>query len=243
MMNSRLLFSSNEEYLEWELFRVKQRIESFLEFRAEPSDTSEAKHRRLLAELERTRPIALAGRREAVHTGVPIPFEHLSQRFKLTPLAEELVMVLLAPHLSGYLRQLLIRAQGNVLKPYLEVGFILDLLQPNPQLQSNLGWCEPESALIQSGLIWTQAPSVDGIRLDLMGHSVYTPQYIARAVQGEVCVDEQLATFCTIQTPRVEFFDVVLSKHTQRQLEDFLQNFHRPASSGHQQVFLNDRPR
>ena len=221
-------FSSNEAYLGWEMTRLQTRLNTYL--RAKEDHTQVMAFRNTAVALLEGREQAIAARRAAIESGVDIPFHGLSERFGLSPVEEEVLLVCLAPHLSVTNWHLLIAAQGNVMKTYLEVGFIAELIQPTLNLLTPRGWCDPDAALLDNGLIFLESPPDGSLPVSLLTHSVYSPHYVAAAVTGVLTVDERLTRFCEVQQPGVDLFDVVLSKETRAQVDEFIHGFHYRAA-------------
>lgn len=220
-----LPFADNQSYLTWEMQRLQQRLNAYLEAKENPA-AIEAYHNTLVA-LESSRRSGILARREAVKAGVPIPFEGIVRRFGLSAHDEEVLMVCLAAHLSATNWHLLICAQGSVLKTYMEIGFVSELTRPSPDLLTAREWCEPGSPLLRGGLIFVEPPPDVTAPMSLLGHAVYTPHYVASAVTGVTGLDERLADFCDVVDPRVGLYDVVMAEDTQLQIDEFVRGFPR----------------
>ena len=221
-------FQANSDYLGWEMLRLQRRLNAYLNGKDNPELVPAFQH--LVEELLVTRAPAMEARRRAVETGVDIPFEQLSRRFGLSPEEEEVLMVCVAPHLSATNWHLLTCAQGSVLKAYLEVGFVAELVQPSLNLLTTREWFHPEASLMKNGLCFLEPPPDGQVPVSVLTHSVYSPHYVAAAIMGIATVDERLAGFCEILDPNVELFDVVLPDETREQVEEFVRGFHRRAA-------------
>ena len=205
--------------------RLQQRLNAFLA--AKESADAIAAYDTLCSQLRDSRPTGIERRRAAVESGVSIPFDAVSRQFGLTPIEEELLMVCLAPHLSATNAHLLMCAQGNVLKAYLEVGFVAELTLPATNLLTARRWCDSDSTLVRDGLIVVERPPEGAAPVSLLSHSVYSPHYVAAAVSGVPDIDKKLSDFCDIRFPKIELFDVVLAEETRAQVEDFVRGFYR----------------
>ena len=220
-------FQRNEDYLGWEMLRLQRRLNAYLNGKENPELVPA--FQQLVEELLHTRPAAIEARREAVEAGVVIPFEGLSRRFGLSPEEEEVLMVCVAPHLSATNWHLLTCAQGSVLKAYLEVGFVAEVIEPSLNLLTTRDWFHPEAALMENGLLFLEPPPDGQVPVSVLTHSVYSPHYVAAAIMGISTVDERLAGFCEIHEPTLELYDVVLSDETREQVDEFVRGFHRRA--------------
>ncbi|MBN1944304.1 MAG: AAA family ATPase [Bradymonadales bacterium] len=219
-------FPSNEAYLGWEMTRLMHRVQALIGVKSDPSTL--VQFHELVNLLQSTRPAAMEMRHAAYQAGVDIPFDAISRRFHLRPEDEEILMICMAPHLSNYVWGLLLHAQGTVLKPYLEVGFIADLFQPSTTLLTRRTWCEPDSPLIRHGLIVLDQPSQPGVPpVSLLAHSVQAPHYLAAAVTGRPVLDERVVPFCSLFQPTVELFDIILSLNNRQRVEEFVRGFYR----------------
>ena len=218
-------FPSNGAYLAWEMARLQQRLNAYLAAK-DDVDALDA-YDSVLVQLAESRPAGIAARQEAVESGVAIPFDALSRQFGLSPNDEEVLMVCLAPHLSATNAHLLNCAQGNVLKTYLEVGFVGELTLPTGSLMTARRWCDADSPLVRGGLIVIDRPPEGAAPVSLLAHAVYSPHYVAAAVTGVPDIDQRLSDFCEIGFPDTELFDIVLAEETREQVEDFVRGFYR----------------
>lgn len=218
-------FESNEQYLGWEMLRLQARLTAYLNAKQDPSQV--LRFRQAASDLGDTRVAGIEARREAVANGVDIPFHSLSERFGLTPEHEEVLIVCLSPHLSSSNWHLLQASQGSVLKTYLEVGFVADLIKPSNNLLTERGWAYPTSPLIEHGLVFVEPPSDGAVPVSLLTHSIYSPHYVSAAITGVSTVDERLARFCEVIEPTLDLYDVVLSSETRDQVQDFVSGFHQ----------------
>ncbi|MEO1273008.1 MAG: hypothetical protein AAFX99_33380, partial [Myxococcota bacterium] len=132
--STTLTFTSNTHYLGWEMGQLQRRLNTFILAKDDPNQLGNYYH--LAETLLHEREMARQARQAACERGIPIPLNELSQRFNLSLTEEEVLMVCLAPHLSFTVWNLLVYAQGSVLKPHLEVGFVADLLAPPTDLLS-----------------------------------------------------------------------------------------------------------
>ena len=222
----RQSFLTNGQYLSWELEQLQKRARAYIKAR-ERGDVQEFLD---LVEEQRTDRIeAIVGRRRAVMMGVDIPFERIVEERNLSPFDEDLLFALIAPHLSANTNQLMIRAQGDANKSYLEFGFVCDLLRPSQDLVSFRAWGEVDSPLIEQGLI--NIETVSSQSTSRLAESVQAPHFIAAAVQGEIVVDERLHHCGRLRAAKQALFDVILSKRTQQQVERFIDSFHPSADS------------
>jgi AAA+ superfamily predicted ATPase len=221
-------FASNEEYLGWELGRIQRRVQAFLIAKEQDGDPTQ--FLQVGRELDTTRPLGIDSRRAAVAAGVDIPFDRLSSAFDLSPKEEEVLLVCLTPHLSSAIWNNLIYAQGSVLKTFLEVGFLSDLVDPSTNLLTNRAWFEAESRLVRSGLLIVEPPSEGGPPIGLLSHAVRAPHYLSAVITGSRPLDERLLSFCDLRTPRLELYDVILSEATLAEVEGFVHGFYRRGS-------------
>ena len=218
-------FQSNTHYLGWEMGQLQKRLNTFIAAKEDPSQLGA--YYDMAERLIREREVARGARREAADRGVEIPLETLSRRFSLSPTEEEVLMVCLAPHLSFTVWNLLVYAQGSVLKPHLEVGFVADLLDPPTNLLSRRQWCEPDAPLIRNGLLYTEAPRESSISTSVLSFSVQAPHYLASSILGRSPLDEQLTTFCELDDPQRELYDVILPLEVRQQAESLVRGFYR----------------
>jgi ATP-dependent 26S proteasome regulatory subunit len=218
-------FRSNEEYLDWEMRRLQQRLSAYIAARNEPSAV--LAYHDLVAEFASTRLSAVTARQEATAQGTEIPFDDFVRRFELEAVDEEVLMICLATHLSATIWNLMLAAQGSALKTYIEVGFVSELLKKAPILLSDRAFCDPGSRLVKNGLIFVEPPKQEGEVISVLGQSVYAPHYVAMAVTGVPGLDERLTGFCELISPSIDLFDVVLSSETRGQVEEFVRGFHQ----------------
>ncbi|MDX9721508.1 MAG: AAA family ATPase [Myxococcota bacterium] len=222
-------FESNEDYLSWELVQLKLRLERFIDAREQSGDASEFME---LVELQRRdRPALLAARAAAFDAGVEIPFERLCRRFQLDAFEEAVLLTCIAQQISAFVRQLLLRAQGNLLKPWLEIGFLSDLLDPQHTYLSRAEWSRLDAKLPAEGLLIVEAPP-DAIRSSVLGHAVLAPHFLAAAVLGRALVDERLAKFCELRDPLPPPIPCMLPDESQRQINAFLDGFQQVGGTG-----------
>ncbi|MCA9562235.1 MAG: AAA family ATPase [Myxococcales bacterium] len=218
-------FQSNDAYLAWEMLRLQQRLNTYLAAKENPQYV--ATYHQLVGQLESTRAAGIKARREACESGVEIPFNELSTRFGLSGAEEEVLFACIAPHLSATNWHLLVCCQGSVLKNYLEVGFLAELIKPSQTLLTERQWFESGSPLLESDLLVIEPPPDGAKPVSLLSHSVYSPHYVAAAVAGVSVMDERLAPFCVLEKPTKELFEVILSPETRDQVERFVRGFYR----------------
>ncbi|MBN1947502.1 MAG: ATP-binding protein [Bradymonadales bacterium] len=219
------LFPSNEAYLQWELNRLERRLTAYLRAKEDPGAIPA--YLELAAELDQTRLEGIRIRRDTLEAGIDIPFDRISVRYSLAARDEEILMCCVAPHLSAAIRDLLIHAQGNLLKTYLEVGFVSELIHPTGTLLTGRIWFEGGHRLVTAGLLQVEEPAGSSGPMSLLSHSVSTPHYVAAAVLGQSMVDERVASFCEIVEPAIELYDVILSPDTRRIVQEFIRGFYR----------------
>lgn len=227
-LETALEFDSNDAYLNWEMTRVHRRADAYVKASQDPEFTQLLQ--RTAEELLGTREEAIEARAAAVSRGVEIPFHAIAHRADLSPLEEEILMICLAPHLSSTLWSALMYAQGNALKPYLEVGFLAQLIEPGRGLLTNREWCEADSALVKNGLLIIEPPRDAVTPQTLLANAAQAPHYVAAAITGKTVVDERLAPFCELLDPERDLFDVILSEETREKVEEFIRSFRRVES-------------
>ncbi len=215
-------FESNAGYVNWELSRVIARLQLFLKAKEEGAAEVFAEG---AAQLVVSRRETMESRRRAVGEGVPIHFEWYCERFGLSPLEEEAMWLCLTAHMSIGGWRLLMYAQGSVLKPWLETGFIAELLDLDDGLLTDTELFEPQSRLVMSGLTSIEAGAEGGIRAEPLSNIIRTPQHVAAFVGGRMMVDSVLAGFCEVTTPGRALFDVVLPPAVRSQVGEIARGF------------------
>ena len=218
-----IVFHSNEEYLAYEIARLKARVEHYIA--AKNGEIGINAYLEHLADQSDRQIDILQARQVAVDQGIPIPFDRIVYNYELSLFEEDLIIAMAAMHLSDVVRQLLIRAQGNMLKPYLEIGFLADLMRPNGNYLTEGEWAEVTSKLEDVGLIYTEAPRDSGIYPSLLGQAVQIPHFLAGAIAGRSIVDNRLARACVLNQATVAPTDVILPHDTRLALEGFLGGF------------------
>ncbi|MBN1946948.1 MAG: ATP-binding protein [Bradymonadales bacterium] len=231
-----LRFENNREYISWEFGRLRRQMEAYIRLQNDHSFADE--YYDLLGRLAVERQVAVQARREAVSRGVSIPFEQLSRRFHLTGEDEEILLFCLTPQHSHTVWNVLVAAQGNLLKPYLEVGFVAERVRPAADLVTDRPWYKPNSALVRNGLIMIEAPE-DGSSAGILCHSVRVPYFVASIIMGRDSLENRLTDFCELTSPTTEPFEVVLPEQTRQTVDGFIKSFYR----GQIPLELEQKPR
>ena len=217
------MFESNQAYLFYEMQLLQQRLNSYIALKDDASQLGD--YLKLNASLATERLNIIDRRRASVAKGVELPLERIVERFELSPQDEDVLLICLSPHISFTVWNLLIYAQGSVLKAYLEVGFLADMLNPPQDLISERSWCEPSSTLISSGLLYTEPPREGSVSTSILSNSIQAPHYLANAILGNIPLDEQLQSFCTIDPSRVALEDVILTRAAKDKVTSIVQGF------------------
>ena len=225
----RLPFSSNEAYLEWELGRLERLLTSYTGMQR--GQSTEEEHHELVRELNSTRPMGVAKRRGSVESGIRIPFEELSRRFELSSVEEELLFLCLSPQLSNPIYRLLVEAQGSVLKPHLESGFVSEVMYPSSAHLTTRSWFHSGSKLLREGLLLTEDPPDGGLSTGVLSRPVYAPDYVAQAVTGRPPIDDRLAGLATLAHAGADEPELVSSPEVMASIQMLL-NGSEPASDG-----------
>ena len=212
------MLESDEAYIRWELARVRARVEAYQASRSSGDVEALAA---VVARQNADRVAVRAARAHRLAKGARLHFEFLVRRLELAPLDEDVLALAMTPHLSTQLRWQMLKVQGTG-RDCLEVGFLGELLYPSGDGLSFRGWADANSRLIQRGVLEV-APPVGGGPVSRLGYSVRTPQFIAAAARGEVCVDERLSASASIRAPRRTLSEVVFDEGAQDQVECCLQ--------------------
>ncbi len=226
---------ANQANLCWEFARMERRIAAWECLR---EDGDKGAYVSFVTTQEAERLAVRARRREAVRAGADLALERLVSRYGLSAAEEEVLVAALAFATSGGLRQALIRAQGNLLKSYLEVGFLADFLFPQETYAAELGWLYPDGVLLREGLLVLEVPRESGIAAPLLGQSLSVPHFVAAYVQGRAELDERLVSFGRYVAHAALVGEVVLPEETRRSLEAFMGGF--PQAEG--VLVLGERP-
>lgn len=213
------LFSSNEEYLEWEFVRLRRRLEARIALRDDPASVAEVSA--IYAALAEERPAGTTARAALSYC----PFHSLAERFTLTALEEEILLACLAMHLRNPLRELLLYAQGSVLKPELEVGFLADVFGDEASGQAGRAWVDPTGRLTSAGLCVTETAPDDKQSSTLLAHRVHAPHHLAAFIVGLPPLDAKLAGCCELVEPVRRLYDIVLDDHARKRAEGFVKEF------------------
>ncbi|MCC6622711.1 MAG: AAA family ATPase [Deltaproteobacteria bacterium] len=204
-------------HLTVEMRRIERRVEAYLAAREGRCDFREE-----AARLAEERLALRDARARAAKDGVVDPFEALVQRHGLGPVDEDLLMLCLAPHLSQIAWGLLLHAQGSALKPYLEVGFLLELVCPAGDLVSARQHLASTSPLVASRLLRLTVPSEGGSLAGFLQYAVSAPDYLAAYITGQTTLDERLDAFARLETAEVGMHEVVLADKTCGEVEAVL---------------------
>jgi AAA+ superfamily predicted ATPase len=216
-----LHFSSNEQYLAWEVARVLARLELVQRADADP------RHRKALVEViadqNDERILAFHARRQAIAAGIAIPFHNLVERFQLRPLDEDIFFICLAPLLSAQALLAMGIAAERRLAPSLELGLVCHLAQPLSVFKTCLANCESAAPLRRAGLLFSSidrrsvGPTADSTRMLLA-----MPHFVARLVQGADELDPRLRAVATLSAPEGR---IRLTPELRQKLDDLLSAF------------------
>ncbi|MDX9723116.1 MAG: AAA family ATPase, partial [Myxococcota bacterium] len=226
-------FSSNLDYLTWEINRLRLWVESWDEMHEGGEALRTAEEFVLLGRA--TRDAIRAARRRSEEEGVQLAIEDLIRRVQLDAEHEEILLLLICAACCEPLRQKLLALQGDglVRAGELELGFVSELLHPTlGRRPSQIEWSQPNAALRQHGLIHLEAPGggVSGPG-GLLRHSVRAAQFIIQAVQGKAVVDHRLQPFCAFGMQRIGLESVVLNPNVLSQVNAFISAFRQKTTT------------
>lgn len=216
-------FTSNHEYLTWEMSRWREHLDALNALGGDPGPEAIADYQRFASQSLASRAAAIEDRREAAASGTLIPLDALSHAYQLTPLEESLLLLGLAQHLSVPVWNRVLQAGGE---RWLEAGFAAQLVSPDALL-TDTAPLEPDAALLRSGLLTLAHPPLPGsVDRGLLARAVQVPHYIASAVMGRPVLDERLSALCELRQPNMPLFDIILEPRAQRQVDTFVRAFY-----------------
>jgi len=214
------LFRSNVAYLDEELRRLRRRLETWVS----ATDRRDVSSLRQVARLERRERQQLAALRTmSAANGTDIPFEGLVRRTGLSLQDEALVMAAAAPHFSASVGQFMLQAEGANKRGWTSVGFLADLLRVPTSNLSDHDWAQPESPLLQRGLL--EVSDVSGRGDAILSQRILCPHFVAAAIEGRAVVDPRIAGVASLRVPQRRLYEVVLSASSQRQVSAFMEVF------------------
>ncbi len=212
-------FATNAQYLDWEFGWVERRARLLASAREDPDDVQALGE--LNGHLRALHASLCQSRQELVERGEALWVHQWVLQHGLSWFEESVLLVCLAMHLSQQARSALLFAQGNMLKDDVEVGLLVELLQPELGQGELMEVFEPTGALLRSGLV-AMAPAAEGSAASLMGRAVYVPHHVAAGAVGRRVLDEALSSCASLTEPQVKPYQMVLPEQVRADVDGFV---------------------